>query len=373
MRISSFAFHALALMVATALCGPVAAQSSPAADSNTAQANAGTVGIISGGVDGTYVRIAADLASVLDDGNSMRILPILGKGSLQNLADILYLRGVDIGIVQSDVLAFVKQRHLLAGAEQNVQYIAKLYDEEVHVLARKDIARIEDLNGQAVNVDVSGSGTAMTATLLFGTLNVNAQFTNFDQPSALEKLKRGELSAIVFVTGQPSRLFSNVPPESGLHFLSVPLTNALLATYLPAELTHASYPELIEDSAPVPTVGVGSVMAVFAWRPPQERYAKVARFVDAFFKKFPQLLQAPRHPKWKEVNLTAKVPGWTRFAPAEDALARQTMGSNDGTPLARSQFDAFLVRAGVSGSLTETQKAALYRQFNEWDNHRRDR
>ena len=167
MRISFLSFQALALMVAVAVCGPAAAQSLPAANPNTVQANAGTVGIISGGVDGTYVRIAADLASVLDDGKAMRILPILGKGSLQNLADILYLRGVDVGIVQSDVLAFVKQRHLLPGAEQNVEYIAKLYDEEVHVLARKDIARIADLNGQAVNVDVSGSGTAMTVALLY--------------------------------------------------------------------------------------------------------------------------------------------------------------------------------------------------------------
>ena len=373
MRNSLLRLPALALMAAVAVCGLAAAQSLPAADSNTAQANAGTVGIISGGVDGTYVRIAADLASVLDDGKAMRILPILGKGSLQNLADILYLRGVDIGIVQSDVLAFVKQRHLFPEAEQNVQYIAKLYDEEVHVLARKDISRIEDLNGQAVNVDVSGSGTAMTAGLLFGTLNVNPQFTNFDQPSALEKLRQGDLAAIVFVTGQPSRLFANVPPETGLHFLSVPLTNALLATYLPAELNHASYPGLIEDGRPVPTVGVGSVMAVFAWRQSQERYGKVARFVDAFFTKFPQLLQPPRHPKWKEVNLAAKVPGWTRFAPAEDALARRTAGSSDSNPLSRSQFDAFLVRAGVNGSLTDTQKATLYRQFIEWESRRRDR
>ncbi len=119
MRFSLLHLPAIALMIAVAVCGPAATQSLPAADSNTAQANAGTVGIISGGVDGTYVRIAADLASVLDDGKALRILPILGKGSLQNLADILYLRGVDIGIVQSDVLAFVKQRHLLPSTSRN--------------------------------------------------------------------------------------------------------------------------------------------------------------------------------------------------------------------------------------------------------------
>jgi TRAP-type uncharacterized transport system substrate-binding protein len=187
MHVSRLRWSLLAVILTLAICEPSVAQPSQLADSNPARVNAGTVGIISGGVDGTYVRIASDLASVLDDGQTLRVLPILGKGSLRNLADILYLRGVDIGIVQSDVLAFVKQRHLFPGAEQNVQYIAKLYDEEVHVLARKDLIRIQDLSGQLVNVDLSGSGTAITASLLFSTLGISTRLTNFDQPSALEK------------------------------------------------------------------------------------------------------------------------------------------------------------------------------------------
>ena len=201
--------------------GPAAmAQPMPFAGSSPAKANAGTVGIISGGVDGTYVRIAADLAAVLDDGQTLRVLPVIGKGSLQNVADILYLRGIDVGIVQSDVLTYVRQQRLYPGVEQSLQYIAKLYDEEVHVLARKEIARVEDLAGQPVNVDVAGSGTAMTASLIFDALGVAVQTRNFDQSSALERLKQGELAAIVFVSGQPARLFANVTQESGLHFLA---------------------------------------------------------------------------------------------------------------------------------------------------------
>ena len=92
------------------------------------------------------------------------------------------------------------------------------------------------------------------------------------------------------------------------------------------------------------TVAVGSVMAVFAWQQGNERYAKVSRFIDAFFTKFPELLKPPRHPKWKDVNLAAKVPGWTRFGPAQDALARQVTSANGtATPGAtgnlRRQFD----------------------------------
>jgi uncharacterized protein len=357
----------LVLLLAGSIGPPAVVQAAPPADNPTARANAGTVGIISGGVDGTYVRIAADLSAVLDDGQNLRVLTVLGKGSLQNVADILYLRGIDVGIVQSDVLAFVRQRHLYPGIEQSLQYVAKLYDEEVHILARKDISRIEDLAGKPVNVDVTGSGTAMTASLIFQALGIQVQTQNADQPSALEKLKQGSLAAIVFVSGQPSRLFVNVPPDSGMHFLSVPLTDTLANTYLPADLTHASYPALVEDGAPVSTVAVGSVMAVYAWQPNSERYTKVARFIDAFFSKFPELLKPPRHPKWKDVNLAAKVPGWTRFGAAQDALGRQVAAGSPATTPLRRQFEEYVAaHAGGATKLSDAQMGAMFRQFLDW-------
>src|SRR5947209_12744649 len=40
--------------------------------------NANTVTLISGTIGGTYVQFGADLASVLDDGNQLRVLPIVG-------------------------------------------------------------------------------------------------------------------------------------------------------------------------------------------------------------------------------------------------------------------------------------------------------
>jgi len=302
--------------VATLPGGPAAAQAPTATLNHLAmRANAGTVGVISGGPDGTYVRIAADLAAVLDDGDALRVLPILGKGSLQNLADILVLRGVDIGIVQSDVLAFARRERLLPGVDSLIQYIAKLYDEEVHVLARPEIARIEDLAGKPVNVDVRGSGTAMTAALLFDALGVAVSARNDPQDTALDRLRRGEIAALVYVAGKPARLFGGIPAGSGLKLLPVPAGPALLETYLPAEFRRADYPTLVPEDGTVETIAVGAVMAVYAWPPGTERHRKVARFVEAFGAKFPAFLQPPRHPKWREVNLAAQVPGWTRFVP----------------------------------------------------------
>lgn len=316
----------LALLAAgwfLALAQPGAAQQAPVGVlAPPTRANAATVGVISGGIDGTYVRIAADLMAVLDDADRMRVLAILGKGSVQNVSDIMFLRGVDIGIVQSDVLAYVRRERNVPGVDRGLQYIAKLYDEEVHILARRDIAGLQDLAGKAVNVDGRGSGTAMTASVLFQGLGIPIQPAYDDQTTALDKLRRGEIAAMVYVAGKPVRLFSGLGEGTGLHLLPIPLTPALLETYLPAQLGHADYPALVsEGAAPVDTVAVGAVMAVFAWPPGSERYGRIERFVQALKQKFPQFQQPPRHPKWRDVNLAAQVPGWTRFPAAQALLA----------------------------------------------------
>src|SRR5829696_5800479 len=66
--------------------------------------NANTVAVVSGTPGGTYFRMASDMAFVLDDGDDLRILPILGKGAGQNAYDIRFLKGVDLGFVRTDTL-----------------------------------------------------------------------------------------------------------------------------------------------------------------------------------------------------------------------------------------------------------------------------
>ena len=184
-----------------------------------------------------------------------------------------------------------------------------------------------------MNVDGQGSGTAMTSAVLFDALGIKVQFANDDQAAALEKLKRGEIAALVYVAGKPARLFGDIGAGSGLHFLPVPPNDALLQTYLPARFTPADYPGLVADGAAVDTIAVGSVMAVFAWQPGSDRYIKVARFVDAFFDNFAAFQKKPRHPKWHDVNLAAQAPGGARFPEAQALLQRQT-------PVADASADA---------------------------------
>jgi len=248
------------------------AQAAPAASPGSASAqasgpqvsrgNQGVVGVITGMEGGTYARTGADL-TILDD-DALRVLPTLGKGSLQNLSDILYLRGIDIGFVQADALTYAKQHDMFPNLTQSIRYIAKLYDEEIHVLVRKDINKLEDLNGQRVNVDVVGSGSAMTAEILLDALGIKATVEHDKQINGVQKLKNGEIAGIIHVGGAPIPLLADVNGDSGIHFLPVSLNPTLAQTCLPDQFTHATYPALVPADAPVPTIAVGDVLAVFA-------------------------------------------------------------------------------------------------------------
>jgi len=356
----------IAALLCICLSAPAAAQQQQSQGAALVLANQGAVGVITGMEGGTYARTGADLTIL--DGDTLRVLPTLGKGSLQNLSDILYLKGIDIGFVQADALTYAKQHNLFPGLTQNIRYIAKLYDEEVHVLARKDMTRLEDLGGQRVNVDVAGSGSAMTAEILFGALGINAKLEHQSQVNGVQELEHGDIAAIVHVGGAPIPLIAGVPADSQLHFLPVALTPALAQTYLPAQLTHNNYPSLVADGASTPTIAVGDVMAVFAWAPDTARYKKVTRFVDAFFSRFSEFQQPPRHPKWREVNLTAEMPGWVRFQPAEAWLAEH-LRAGTANAATQTRFNEFLSQAAPDSSngMTDTAKVALFRQLLVWD------
>ena len=330
--------------------------------------NKGTVSIISGGIGGTYIRIATDLASVLDTGDELRVLAIMGKGSVQNIDDILYLRGIDIGIVQSDVFAFVKQSNRHRTIDARIRYITKLYNEEFHLLARKDLSSIEDLGGKQVNLGVQGSGTYMTASLVFKTLGIDVVPVSYDQGLALEKVKSGEIAALVYVAGKPAQLFNDIDASDEVHLLSVPLTDEILQSYLPSGFTNDDYPRLIAAGDRVRTLAVGAVMAVYNWPEGHPRNRKVTNFINAFFSRFLEFQVPPRHRKWQEVSLTAQVPGWKRFQPAEDWLRRNAM-ADTGAEDPKAAFEAFLKTQApslASQLASEQDKEDLFRLFLRW-------
>ncbi len=338
--------------------------------------NLNTVTIMAAGRTGTYAAIVQDLQSVLDEPDKeggLRVLPVLGLGGGSNVMDILFLEGVDMGITQQEHLAFFQKRdpELHARIYDRIHYVTKLYNAEYHLLARKDIKSFEDLRGETVSFYKEMSATDIASKTIFDILGIDVQVSYDTLEESIAKLRSGEIAATTRLAGAPVPGFKSLlTADDDFHF--VPLSpqtlqpgqyEQLLEIFLPARLANDPYSDLVPEGAPVQTVASGAVLAVYDWEEGSERYNKVANFVRKFFNNFDQFLDEPYHPKWREVNLAAEVPGWTRFKPAQEWLDenRETASSD-----VKQEFDAFLVQQAGAEDLSEEQKDALFSEFVKW-------
>jgi hypothetical protein len=128
-------------------------------------------------------------------------------------------------------------------------------------------------------------------------------------------------------------------------------------------MTAKDYPNLIAEGETVDTIAVPAVLAAYNWAPNTDRYRKLSLFVDAFFTKFPTFQNPPFHPKWKEVSLTAPLPGWQRLPYAKNWLDEHGVGG-----AARSRFEEFLKQSPVAKNMnSETDREALFKQYQAWE------
>lgn len=346
----------------------------PTRDRFVDELNANTVTIISGNPNGSYLYLAYDMAAVLDDplGVDLRVLPVVGRGGGQNTKDVLYLKGIDMGITQSVILRyFNKTGEVGRNIAARLRYITRLYNEEMHLLVAPSINRIEDLKGKKVNFSDVGSGSQISSQIIFEDLKIPIQEVNIGQSDAFEAIKKGELAATVLIAGKPTGSFAKIK-AGPFKLIPVPYTPALQDNYLPATLTHDDYPNLIAEGEQIQTVAASAVLAVFNWPANSERYRRVAKFTEAFFKNFDKFLEKPRHPKWREVNLAASLAGWERFGAAQDILDRTKTASAPSGEL-KKDFDRFLTSSGsdtAAANLTPERRNELFRDFMQWHSSR---
>jgi TRAP transporter TAXI family solute receptor len=338
--------------------------------------NTNTVAIVSGNPNATYLTIAYDLSAVLDDGDNFRILPVIGKGGGQNIRDVRFLKGVDLGITQSNILNEYRSSNEIGNIDDKIVYIAKLFNEEVHFVVRADsnIETLAQLEGQKVNFSDIGSGSQISTRDIFRRLGIKAQQVNMGQADAFEKLKSGEIAATVLIAGKPAGAMAKLRATDGLRFLPVPFSKPLQNDYLPAVLAHDDYPGMVEAGHDVATVAVGAVLIAYNWPKDSDRYRRIAKFVDVFFPRLAEFQQPPRHPKWRETNLATVVPGWTRFPAAQEWLD-QNRGKPATAAATRDQFDRFLAvhrAAGESGDANDPgAHDRLFQQFLDWQTRQR--
>jgi hypothetical protein len=312
---------ALAQSLAPVAAQPRADRTMPASEMATKnKLNAWTVGLAGGLLEGAPIRFATEISRVVDEGDALHVLPIVTRGPAENVEALLYLRGVDAAIINSDALE--QFRTLVPNIDQRISYILNLFPSDLHIFVRPEIRSLADLEGKKVNFNTPGTTAAYSGPLIFKRLKLEVEKTFIPHPAALEQMRNGEggIAAVVFITSKPVDAFLRGRWGPGFKFLPVEIEDP--GFYTPSALTSKDYPQLIPEGQEVPTISVPTVLAAYNWPKDSDRYARLARLVDRLFSRLDQLQAPGFHPAWRDVNIAAQVPGLRRFAPAQTWIDR---------------------------------------------------
>jgi TRAP-type uncharacterized transport system substrate-binding protein len=286
--------------------------------------NAWTVGLAGGLLEGAPLRLASEMARVVDDGPNLHVLPVVTRGATENLNSLLYLRGIDVAIINSDALDEYKIQ--VPDIGRRITYLLNLFPSELHIFVRPEIGSLQDLAGKKVNFNTQGTAAAYSGPLIFSRLGIKADNTFIPHQVALEQMRKGEMAAVVFITSKPVDAFVRGRWDSGFKFLPVNYDPKFEDYYLPATLEGSEYPNLIKPGERVSTIAVPTALVAFNWPAKSNRYQRVSRFVDYLFSRIDKLQGPGFDPKWKSINLAATVPGLARFTASQEWLDRQARG-----------------------------------------------
>jgi TRAP-type uncharacterized transport system substrate-binding protein len=284
--------------------------------------NEWTLGLAGGLLEGAPIRLATEIARVVNDGENLHVLPIVTRGPTENLNDLLFLKGVDMAIISRDSLEEYKQQ--LPDVSRRITYILNLFPSELHIFVRPEIQSLADLKGKKVNFNTRGTAAAFTGPMIFSRLGLDVEQTFIPHPLAIEQMRRGEVAGVVFITSKPIDAFLKGKWDPGFKFLPVEYGAKFEDYYLPSTLEAKDYPNLIAAGANVETIAVPTILTAYNWPTTSDRYRRVSRFVEYLFSRIERLHAQGFDSKWKDINLNARVPGLERFRPAQEWLNANT-------------------------------------------------
>jgi len=272
--------------------------------------SAATMNLMTGREKGTYYQFGLNLQQLVKSrGIELGVQP--STGSIENLYAVFKRPNTQLGIVQSDVLAFVSKvqsNPTLVRIAQKTKMVFPLYNEEVHLLGKADIADFDALQGRRVAVGEEGSGSYLTARLLFEVSGVKpSEMVAIGTDEALAQIKAGRIDAMFYVAGFPVKLFSEGVAE-GDRLALIPITNRkLLEFYQPARIPAKTYAWQPGD---VDTLAVKAVLVSYDFR--NIDCDSVGRFAQILYENI-GWLRENGHPKWKSVDLEFPLKGWEQY------------------------------------------------------------
>ncbi|MEZ5932767.1 MAG: TAXI family TRAP transporter solute-binding subunit [Alphaproteobacteria bacterium] len=290
--------------------------------------------MIGGGEGETVTRMISELADSFDDSD-VRVQGIITPRPAENIADILYARGVDSAIVPLSILNYAREQNVYPDLARKIAYATELFTEEVHLVVRDGIDKIEDLIDQPVSLGPPGSISEFTAAFLLDKLNLPVEPTHDDPRTALARLAEGDLAGVFLVSGKPMPLLAEIPADAGLRLLPVPTLEG--EAYRPATLSAADYPNLLADGAEIETFALRTLLLGYNWPADNPRFLALSTFTDRFFQHLPIMQEADRgfHAKWREIDPQRSIEGWVR----SPAAVRSLQGRNGNAPVTPLRSD----------------------------------
>jgi uncharacterized protein len=374
-------------LIATALVGErvdgCAAQTSPAepAKASPRKQSAGddkdvmvsesryTAGLVAGVPQSTELAIAHEIATTLATGQetgphgemALRVLPIVGNGGVRNAVDVLTLAGADMAIAPVVLVDRLRDSRTLGDIRDKLVYITPLFGEEFHLIARPEIKTLADLAGKRINLGEEGGAGAVLGLEVLNSLDVKFDEANLSLETALDEMGKGRLSATLLISAKPVASLARYTQFNAVRLLPIPYSPALRRDYLPSTLRHEDYPSVLGVDESVETIAVKSALFAYNWPSRNERYHLLESFVQTFFSRFSEFLGNDHHPRWREVNRAAPLPGWQRFGPADRWLQRQAF---------RGAFDRFLEQHPMND---QSDRETLFRDFLRWRERNKDK
>jgi TRAP-type uncharacterized transport system substrate-binding protein len=323
--------------------------------------NKWTVGIVGGMIEGAPIRFATDIQIALDDGDELRVLPIVSRGVKQNVLDLLYLKGVDAAVLYTDALDEFRQEGKIKNIDKRINYISHLFLSGVHLLARPEITSLKDLEGKKVGFQGRGTGVSVTSAIVYGRSGIKVEPVYITNNQAIEQMKTGEMAALIYLVFKAHPSLTSLDPKLGFHLIPIPY-DKFTDYYVPITFENSDYPNLVKPDEKVESIGVPAVLAVYNWPKNSDRFRKVERFIQYYFDRFDKFKAPPFQKEWKEINLSASVPGWTRYWLAEQLLQKMEPGrqASSGSVSVTGQEKA------TSSSLSDPAAQKMLQEFLEW-------
>jgi hypothetical protein len=270
--------------------------------------NNNTLGVMAG--EAQWLPVIRALARDLNHKQGLRLLPVLGEGSVQAVSDVLRLDGIDAALIPSDSIQYADAQGLLGRDSGKVMFLARLATLKVALVTRKTTKSIEELKAKRIATGPAQSAGFATGEWILGNQNIPFTRVAAAGPDALNALVRKEADAALILGTEDLRRLPN--PEA-YHVLPLPMTKELQEVYSPALLTGEELGTLASRGQPVETMATALVLAVFNWDQRNPHSDVLRRLADA-------MLEDTRSAESKMFNLAADVPGLTRHSAAVQAL-----------------------------------------------------